>query len=70
MTEGLVRHIFVNGAIRIQVRDQGEHPWSLAQGLNFRILKFRIPIKSPHEKLDLGFYLSCFGQAFSTFLVA
>jgi hypothetical protein len=41
----------------------------LAQGLNFRILKFRIPIKSPHEKLDLGFYLSYFGQAFSTFLV-
>ena len=39
-------------------QDQGEHPWSLAQGLNFRILKFRIPNKSPHEKLDLGFYLS------------
>jgi hypothetical protein len=37
--------------------------------MKFRILKFRIPIKSPHEKLDLGFYLSYFGQAFSTFLV-
>jgi hypothetical protein len=24
-TEGLVRHIFVYGAIRIRVRDQGEH---------------------------------------------
>jgi hypothetical protein len=33
----------------------------LAQGLNFRILKFRNPNESPHEKLDLGFYLSYFG---------
>jgi hypothetical protein len=33
----------------------------LAQGLNFRILKFRIPIKSPLEKLDLGLYLNYFG---------
>jgi hypothetical protein len=28
--EGLVRHIFVNGVIRIWARDQGEHAWSLA----------------------------------------
>jgi hypothetical protein len=41
--EGLVRQNFVNGVIRIWARDQGEHAWSLAQGLKFRILNFRNP---------------------------
>jgi hypothetical protein len=33
----------------------------LAQGLNFRILKFRIPNESQQKRLDLGVFLNYFG---------
>jgi hypothetical protein len=36
----------------------------LAQGLNFRILKFRIPNESQQKKLDLGGFLELFWLSF------
>jgi hypothetical protein len=69
-TERLVRHVFVNGDIRIWDRDQGEHAWSLAQGLKFRILNFKIPYWNPTWEACLEFYLNCFGQASLIFVVA
>jgi hypothetical protein len=68
--EGLVSYIFVNGVIRIWARDQGEHTWSLAQGLKFRNLNFRNPYWTSTWKACLEFLLNYFGQASIIFIVA
>jgi hypothetical protein len=68
--EGLVRHNFVNGVIRIWARDQGEHARSLAQGLKFRNLNFRNPYWTLTWEACLEFLLNYFGQASIIFIVA
>jgi hypothetical protein len=68
--EGLVRHIFVNGSIRIRVKDQGERARFWFKGWKFRNLIFRFPHWTSTWMACLEFLTTIFGQPFITFIVS
>jgi uncharacterized membrane protein len=64
VTEGLVRHVFVNGSIRIRAKDQGEHAHVLVQGLKIQKSEFQQSPLNLHLNALFGVFNKLFYPSF------